>query len=341
MIQSRKKYNIAIIGAGAIGSLIGGILAGEGHDITLIGNRDHMETIENDGLKIDGVKGNFKVEIKTDTSLDFKPDMVFVAVKTQDVDTACHNIKDRVRGIPVVMMQNGIRSTTIASEIFGEDSVISCILLLNARFTKPGHVTYIKEAPIIIGNRSSENMERLEILQLLFNHVAKTVINNNIIGVQWSKLFINALGNSLDGMTGLTLGEYIDHTELRKIGIRILKEALRSVEKAGIKLEDLPGIPMSFFKYIIKLPTPIGAGILKRLMTSKSDDETMTSTLQSLKKGKKTEIDYINGEFVKLSEKSGLNAPYNKLAVELIHTIENTGKFYTPDELISKFASIS
>jgi 2-dehydropantoate 2-reductase len=90
-----EKMKIAIVGAGVVGSLVGGFMALGGEDVTLIGKGEHVRAINENGLHIDGVKGAYTVPIAAFETLDFKPDMVFLAVKTQDVESACESIKDR------------------------------------------------------------------------------------------------------------------------------------------------------------------------------------------------------------------------------------------------------
>jgi 2-dehydropantoate 2-reductase len=225
----------------------------------------------------------------------------------------------------------------VASSILGKENIIGCILLLNARFLSPGSVTYVKRNPIVIGEAYSPNGERIKTLQALLSKVAETSITHNLIGAQWTKLFINAMSNSIDAMTGLSQGDIVKHPSLIKIGVLILKEALQVVEKANIKLEKLPEVPVSLFKTIIKMPTPIATFVMRQLIKSKGDPDIVTSTLQSIRKGKKTEIDYLNGEFVKLGHQVGFPTPYNSTVVELIHKIEQTQEFFTPQELAERF----
>lgn len=330
---------IAIVGAGAIGSLLGGILARAGEEVTLVGRRAHMQAIRENGLWVDGVMGEFQVEVKTAEKLAFKPEMIFLTSKTQDVERLCHLILPYAGGIPIIITQNGIHSTTIASSILEKDQIIGCILLLNARFMSLGKVTYVNKSPIIIGEVFSQNGSRIKTVQSLLSNVAETYITNNIIGAQWTKLFINAMSNSLDGLTGLRLHEIIEHPVLIAIGVHVLKEAMQVFEETGIKLEKLPGVPISLFKMLLKTPTPLAGFILKRMMKAKGDPDIMTSTLQSLKKGNRTEIDYLNGEFVALGEQVQTPTPYNSKVVELVHQVEKSQRFFTPQELEAIFLS--
>jgi len=333
----KSKSQIAIIGAGAIGSLLGGMLARNHEDVTLVGNKAHVEAINKDGLMVDGAAGKFTVNLKAAEQLDFNPDIVFISVKTQDVQKVCNEIQPYVNDAPVVMMQNGVTSAEIAASVFKKENIISCILLLNAQFLKPGSVTYVNKSPIVIGQAFSRNGERMKEIQSILSKLARTEISDNILGAQWAKLFINAMGNGLDGMTGLSVGEYIKYPGLLRIGVLILKEVLRLMEEAGIRLETLPSYPMHFFKLIISAPTPIATRLLKQIIRFKGDKDIITSTLQSLRKGKKTEIDYLNGEFVRLGRQTGTFAPFNSKVVELIHEIERTQKFYSPEDLIRIF----
>lgn len=335
-MNSGKK--LAIIGAGAIGSLVGGILAHANEDVTLVARRRQIEAINTGGLKIKGVAGDFKVRIKTAEQLWFSPDIVFIATKTQQVSKICSEIKSMVSSTPIVLMQNGVRSARHAASILGYKNIISCVVLLNARYEKSGTVTYVNRAPIVIGDVFGDSNETVLILQSLLNQVADTVISRNIHGAQWTKLFINSMSNSIDAMTGLSQGEYVEFYELRKIAVFILKEALEIVENAGIQLDKLPGIPISLFKTMIKLPVPIAAVLLKFVLMSKGNSHIITSTLQSIRNGKKTEIEYINGEFVKLGNRIGIRAPYNTKVVELINRIEESRMFFSPKELSHHFS---
>ena len=340
-MDGNQSTHIAIVGAGAVGSLLGGMLTRHGKKVTLIGNPAHVEAIQQKGLRIEGVAGAFKVTINAARELDFSPDIVFISVKSQDVEKTCQKINPHIGDIPIIMMQNGVDSFKIAGSIFGEKNIISCVLLLNAKFEKPGVVTYVNENSIVIGEAFAKNDEtRIKRIQSLLNPLSRTEISKNIIGAQWTKLFINAMGNALDGMTGLPMGEYIQYRRLRRIGILLLKEALRLVSEAGIQLESLPGIPLRDFKLMVSLPIPIATWLLGYAMRSRGNSEIVTSTLQSLRKGKKTEIDYLNGEFVKLGKQIGCPAPYNTKVVELIHEIERRGSFYTPDALYKLFKSV-
>ena len=162
----------------------------------------------------------------------------------------------------------------------------------------------------------------------------KTEVSDNIRGVHWTKLLVNVMGNSLEAMTGLSFGECIRHSGMRRIGLSILREAVEVVEKAGVRLESIPGFPLSVFRLTTKLPLAVSSLMLRLTM---SGTNTVTSTLQSIRRGRPTEIDYLNGEIVTQGKKLNIVTPYNSKVVELIQEIERTGQFYSPSHLENQF----
>lgn len=336
-MRIKPNPEIAVIGAGAIGSLVGGLLAHHAHRVVLIGRHDHVTAINRNRLHIDGVAGTFDVNIRAVEALNFHPDLTLVTVKNQDVEAACRTIKPYMGAGPVVMMQNGVTGTETAAAVFGCDPIIGCTLLLNARFLSPGCVSFANQAPIVIGRAFGPNDEAVAQLRLLLGQVAATTISSDIRGVQWTKLLINAVSNSLDGMTGLNFNTCLQYPEMRRIAVLILKEAIGLMNRAHIRPAPIPGLPSAFFRFMPRLPTPIAMQLFKLAAKAKTSGEIKTSTLQSLLKGKATEIDYLNGEFVRLGQRLGMPAPVNAKVVELIHTIERCGKFYAPSELMAEF----
>jgi 2-dehydropantoate 2-reductase len=112
-----------------------------------------------------------------------------------------------------------------------------------------------------------------------------------------------------------------------------MKEGFKVIKRTGIKLAPVPGIPLSLMKIMVWIPLPISSLVLKGKIKSYGKLPVLGSTLQSIKRGKNTEIDYLNGEIVKLGGNNGIPTPVNSLIVELVHQVETTGKFVTIGDL--------
>lgn len=331
---TKSKPKIVIIGAGAVGSLIGGLLAHAGEDVTLVARQAHVEAIQKQGLHIEGILGSLLVPVKASVALDFRPDIVLLAVKTQDVETACQQIKAYVEDVPIVTLQNGVRSDDIAASLLPKGNIISGVVMLNSQFLDPGLVTYARRGSLVIGEAFGKNGQRIRDLQALLSRAVHTEVSDNIRGVHWTKLLVNNLGNGLEAMTGLTIRDCMQHSGLKKIGVLTLREGNRVVEKAGFHLASLPGAPAPVLQFILRSPLSVAAWTLSLSMGSL---KTLSSTLQSLRRGRPTEIDYLNGEIVRLGLQVGMSTPYNSKVVEIVKEVESSHQFHGPDELTGAF----
>ncbi len=328
---------IAVVGAGAIGSIIGGLLAKAGEDVTLIGRKSHVDAVNKNGLTIDGVFGEMNIRLKAAEHLNFKPDVVLLAVKTQDVEEAVREIKPLVSQSLIVTMQNGVRSDNLVAKILGKENIISCVVLYGGTFLEPGKVTfsnYSKRGSLLIGEPFDYRGERLEGIADLLNNALPTCIAKDVHSAHWTKLIAN-LNNAIPAITGLSMQEMSRYLGLRKLSVLLMKEGLQTLEKAKIKPSSLPGIPISIIKMLLNTPAWLGSQVLRLMTRSLGNIPVPGSTLQSIKRGKSTEIDYLNGEIVALGQKINTPTPYNSVAVKLVHQVEKTGEFITVNELLN------
>lgn len=331
--SSNSRIKIAVLGAGAVGSLIGGLLQKSGEDVTLIARPEHARAINNKGLQIDGALGVFSVPVRAAETLDFSPDLVLLTVKTQDIEATCRPIIPLLKNATIVTLQNGLKCEHIIASLLPEASVISGVVMFNANFLTPGHVNYTLGGSLIIGEAFGDNGPRTKDVQVLLNMAIPTEISNNIIGVRWTKLLINNLGNGLEGMTGLPIGKCMEHAGLRKIGIMEFREGYFVAKKAGVQLGGLPKVPASTAHFIANAPLFLASLILKLRMGSL---KTTSSTLQSLQRGRPTEINFLNGEIVSIGEKLSIATPFNKGIVTTVKEVERSGRFFTPEELVDR-----
>ena len=326
---------IAVIGAGAIGSVIGGLLSKAGEDVTLVGRKSHVDAINHNGLILDGESGEMVIKVKAAENLDFKPDLVLLAVKTQDVESSVRKVQLFVSSTPVITMQNGVQSDDIVAGILGKENIISSVVIFGSLFLEPGKALYSLpwgKIALLIGEPFGTKGNRLQSLSALFNKALPTDISEDIRGAHWTKLLWN-LNNPIPAVTGLSLQELNPYPQMRELQVNLMKEGLEVIKIAGMKTADVPGMPLSLMETImetmVKMPLPTSFfGQLPML----------GSTFQSIKRRKSTEIDYLNGEIVNLGKKRNIPTPANSLMVELVHQVETTGKFLTVDELTQRLS---
>ena len=323
---------LAVIGAGAVGSLIGGLLAKAGEDVTLIGRRPHVEAVNRNGLHIDGALGAMRVRVRAAERLDFEPDLTLLTMKTQDVAAAARELHPYVAGVPVVTMQNGVRSDELVADVLGKEHVRSCVVLLGATYLEPGSVTYSPQGKLVLGAPFGPIDERTRTVAAILNKAVPTHLTANIASAHWMKLIINE-NNALPAVTGLSIQDVNRQPALRKLSVLMMREAAATIAAAGIKLVSLPGVPSTALLAMLRLPLPAASRLLGLLSQSLGRTPALGSTLQSVRRGEATEIDYLNGEVVGLGRRTGTPTPYNAAVVKLVHEVEATGTFLTTEEV--------
>jgi 2-dehydropantoate 2-reductase len=333
-----KGMRIAVIGAGAVGSVIGGLLAEAGEDVTLIGRRSHVDAVNRNHLRIDGALGAMQVRVRAAERLDFEPNLVLLTTKTQGVAAAAREIRPYVIGVPVVTMQNGVRSDELVANVLGKDDLLSCVVLFGATFLEPGRVTYSPQGVLVLGIRFGPIDERARTIAAILDRAVPTRLSANIAGAHWTKLIVNE-NNALPAVTGLSIQDVNRQPALNKLAILLMREAMATIAAAGIKLASLPKLPATALRTLLRMPTPVAARLLRVLSRSLGRTPALGSTLQSIRRGERTEIDYLNGEIVALGKRTGRPTPYNAAVVHLVHQVESTGKFLTPQEVTAAVRS--
>jgi 2-dehydropantoate 2-reductase len=323
------KYSI--IGLGAVGSVIGGMLANSGEEIILIGKTKQINNLKNNGLKIKNKnKYYYSKPIVSDNFSDIiNSDVIFICVKSQDTRNLVKKLKKFVNKTTLfVSVQNGIRNSSIIKEETGNEA-ISSIVLFNALYKKSGEVIVTLPGGLILEHKD----EKSELIAESFNKAGlTTILVDNIQGYIWSKLILN-LQIAITAITGQTIVNSIENKYSRKIIIRTIEEGINIIENSGIELKTLPNIDP---KRVVKKLRFLNSFLIKigKRFTS-IDKNAINSMLQSINRGKTTEIEFINGEIIKLANNHNFKAPINSKLVELVNNdeIKNNTKKIKPIEL--------
>lgn len=331
---------IAVIGAGAIGGLVAGYLKHKGQDVFLVGRAESVSAITKDGLRISGSRGNLSVHIDIFTRLNKAVDVVILAVKTQDIEKVLRENLQYLKTAAVVSTQNGIQADTMLAKHLPKENLISSIVMFGSTYVEPGKIVHNFEGAWIVGRPFVKNDDMLKNLSAVLDKIFPTVISDDIAGMKWLKLFVNA-NNCVPAILGKSMQETFSNVELCKLSMRIWQEGLTIIKKCGITLVSLPDFPLERLIKLTSLPLDESAKIYSGIMTNLSRQPLYGSILQSIKRNRNSEIDYINGEFVALAKASGIEAKLNERLVSLVHKVERSRRFLTPHELIKNLSDIS
>jgi len=330
---------VAVIGAGAIGCVTGAMLSEKGHEVTLVGRPEMVAAINDRGLFIGAAAGAKNCNLAASTSLDFEPEAAVFAVKTQDMESAACEALPLLKGSLIVTMQNGVMSDNIAADVLGRENIVSSVVMYGATYIEPGRVTYNFPGGLIIG-RAFDSVSGRDVVsdaKALLDGAFDVSVSDDIHSVHWTKLILN-LNNAVACVLGRSLQETFEDSRLCKLGVMMMKEAYETMEKAGIRLGPLPDLPLAKLKNLLDAPLEISSGVYGNIMKGLSREPLPGSVLQSIRRGKTTEVDYLNGEIAVLGMKHRFPACINKKMVELVKRVEESGRFISTEELLKETA---
>jgi len=329
---------VAVIGAGAIGCVTGALLWDNGYDVVLVGRPDNVSAINANGLVIDGIPGGKRYNVPARESLDFEPGMVFLAVKTQDVEAACRTMLPHAKNAVIVTMQNGVKCDELAAGVLGKDRIVSSVVMFGATYLEPGHVTYNFPGGLIIGKAFPVLGDDMVVaVHELLSSVFDTYVSADIHGAHWTKLILN-LNNALAGAIGMSLQDTFSDPALCRVGVALMGEAYGAMGAAGIDLTSLPDLPAERLRGLFDAPLEVSSGIYGGIMRGLSGTPLPGSVLQSIRRGKPTEVEHLNGEIVTLGKGHGFPTPLNARVTELVKEASQTGRFIDKERLMKEMS---
>ncbi|MGL4810221.1 MAG: ketopantoate reductase family protein [Beijerinckiaceae bacterium] len=301
---------IGIVGAGSLGSAIGGALAAGGHDVVLINrNRAHVDAINASGLTLrrNGEDRAVPVRAALPEGPHSPADLVIVLVKSFHTEAAMRAALGLVGADTVVMsLQNGLGHEDILSAIVGAEKVVCGKSYVGGLMLEPGLVVAgIDGKETVIGERDGRITPRITAIGEAFQTAGLPVIvSDNIMGAMWDKLLVNVSTGALSGITRLVYGEMYQMPELEAVAVAAVREGMAAAHALGIAISFTdPREPW----------LKAGRGL---------PYEFKASMLQSLEKGSVTEVDFIHGAVVRAGEKTGIATPVNSTLVACIKGIE-------------------
>lgn len=317
----------AIYGAGSLGTILGAFIARNGGEIDLINrNKAHIEALKANGATVTGTLSfNQKVNAMTIDEMSGIYDIIFLMTKQQDNKATVTFLKDYLAedGV-IVTLQNGLPEMLIGS-IVGENRVLGCTVAWGATMTGPGVCELTSEPDSLtfsLGSISAEPNSRFADVKALLEMMGPVHVDDNFIGNRWSKLLINSAFSGMSAVLGCTFGETVTEMPQRRIVQAIIKECIDVCAAGGVHIEPVQG------KDIVKLfdynnPVKKAISLLLLPFAIKKHKLLKASMLQDLEKGKKTEVDSINGSVCDFGRKVGCPTPVNDKVVEIIHKIES------------------
>src|SRR3984957_6783341 len=292
---------IAVMGAGAVGCYYGFKLARAGHDVVLIGRPQHVEAIERHGLRLETQTFDeyIRVSVSTDASAVQRAHLVLFCVKSNDTESGAAAIKQHLAPDAVVLsLQNGVENADRLRALLPQE-VIAAAVYVGVEMAGPGHVRHHGRGELVIERSKASD----DVARPLIAAGGPTDISDNVRGALWAKLITNCAYNALSAITQLSYGRLVKGEGVTLVLRDLVAECVAVAKAEGV---TIPGDANAAVRNI-----------------AETVPGQYSSTAQDLARGKRSEIDHLNGLIVRRGEALGVGTPANRLLHAIVKLIES------------------
>lgn len=315
---------IGVAGAGSIGCFAGGMLVAGGRRIALLARPRVIAEIEAKGLRPTSFEGFDRTidanvfTLSDNPSIFTDAGVVLVTVKSADTaDMADIIARNAPPDVVVVSLQNGVGNVEVLRNCLPGRRVLGGMVPFNVIALGEGRFHRATSGDIVIEQDDAGTAEKLSVPGLNMRPT------DNIDGVQWGKLLVN-LNNALNALADLPLRRQLAQRPWRRLFADQMAEGLVAMRAEGIRPVSPTPIPAGWMPPLLRLPDTIFEAMLGRTM--KIDPEARSSMWEDLQRGRRTEVDYLQGVITAIAERRGLDAPLSHRIVALIRKAEADGK---------------
>jgi len=297
-----SSLKIAVMGAGAVGCYFGGMLARTGHEVVLIARPQHVQAIERDGLHMQTTTFDERVRLgaSSDPAAVRQAKLVLFCVKSTDTEAAGAQIRPHLApGALVLCLQNGVDNAERLRGVLPGVEVAPAVVYVATEMAGPGWVRHHGRGELVIAPCSDSET----LLRVLAGAGIPAEISGNVRGALWAKLILNCAYNAVSAITQLPYGKTVLGEGVQQVMRDVVDECQAVARAEGVQVAG-----------------DVDAAIRKIEQTMPNQ---FSSTAQDLARGRRSEIDYLNGLIVRRGEALGIATPANRVLWALVKLLES------------------
>ncbi len=333
----------AVYGAGSLGIILGAYLSKAGVDVTLVHHRQEMVDILNrEGARVTGnIEMTVPVRAVLPREMDGVFDVIFLTTKQMDNDRVARFLQPRLgeKGV-LCTLQNGLPEAALAA-VLGPGRVLGCTVAWGATLTEDGVSRLTSDPSSMTFGLAPWNGiwdERCDSVKEVLETMCPVTEVHDLTGTRWSKLLINAAFSGLGTVIGGTFGDCVRTERCRHLTLEAIQECIRTGHAAGVTFASVQGKNIeALLWYKTGIKKALALKILPLAIKKHAGIEP--SMLQDLKKGKKCEIDAINGALCREGDRTGVDTPVNDRIVSVITRIQ-AGELQPGEDNLKEFDGI-
>lgn len=314
---------IAVIGAGAVGGLMAALAARAGHEVLVSARGEHAAAIARAGLHVDGGWGEGVAHVELVRSIPSEAlDLLVLATKAHDSADAL-SAWTAHDGTAVLVLQNGLGGEDAVRDAFPHSPVAIGLALFAVSLASPGRITVTGPNGLTLGGEPAAVAVAEPLLRTVLpdDGSAELVLTDDIHGARWTKLLVNQV-NALPAITGLSVQQTVADPALREVLARGMVETVAVGDALGVRWGRIGAVDADAVARVRAGGTAAAADLAQALAHGMGDVPNPASMLQSIRRGRTTEVDAINGAIAALGAQHGVPTPVNAALVELVHGVE-------------------
>jgi len=304
---------VAVVGAGAVGSFYGAMLARAGHAVVLIGRPAHVDAIRRDGLRLEmaGKSESLTIDASSEIAAAHGADLVLVSVKSSDTEAVARELAPALaRDAVVVSLQNGVENADVIARHVAA-TVVPAVVYVATAMPAPGIVRHHGRGDLVVGPRTRAAARdpalagRLEAIASFFATAGVAVkVSADVVAELWSKLMVNCAYNAISALAQSSYGEMVALAPIRELQRTVVGEVVAVAAASGVEL-------------------PLAAAVEAMERIAPAMPAQLSSTAQDVARGKPSEIDHLNGFVVRRGRELGIATPANQALHALVKLVES------------------
>ncbi len=297
-----QQLKVAVMGAGAVGCYFGGMLARAGHEVTLIARPQHVEAVERSGLRMETKTFDEQVRLNAATTAAAAAgaDLILFCVKSTDTESAGAQILPHLgKDTLVLCLQNGVDNADRLRTVLPPNQVAAAVVYVATEMAGPGHVRHYGRGELVIEPSLASN----DVARALIAAGVPTEISGNVRGALWTKLILNCAYNAVSAIAQRPYGENVRGEGVLEVMRDVVDECMAVAKAEGVNVAG--NVDDAVRKIAETMPSQF------------------SSTAQDLARGKRSEIDYLNGLIVRRGEAHGIKTPANRVLWSLVKLLES------------------
>tara|TARA_R110000751_G_scaffold307897_1_gene434072 strand:- start:90015 stop:91055 length:1041 start_codon:yes stop_codon:yes gene_type:complete len=329
-VVAGEEQPIAVLGAGAIGCYVGGMLqagiTSDGAKVRFIARERVVSDLSEHGLRLSRFDGPDvrvapqDIAISTDPATVAGCQRILVCVKSQDTQAVAAQIARHISpGCMVISLQNGVDNARVLSDVLGVENVCAGMVPFNVVGSGGGQYHRGTGGRLLM----ADNARTRRFAAALTSCGIDAGVHCDMQAVLWGKLLLN-LNNALNVLSDVPLVQQLSDRAYRLVLAAMMKEALAAMQKSDIRPAAIENVRPSVVPHILRLPNWLFARVARAMLSM--DVKARSSMWDDLQKHRKPEIDYLNGAVVRLAQNAGTDAPINRSIVALVEEAFSKGQ---------------